>query len=837
MGKKIEHQQRYYFSDKLKRQLALIAHHPLTIVEAPSGFGKTTVIREYLKENLPQGACEYWYTCFGEPAFMAWLGICELFENINAKAANDMKNLKMPTWDTLFYITAYLRELNCQTETYLVMDNYQLVNCEIPRDLINVFAMHGNPNLHLIIITQQLEARQHISVHHHLIHKIGASAFFFDREGTASLFRMEGIRLSDTELESIYRNTEGWISALCLQMMNYKETGSFDYTADIEQLVEKAIWNRLSTDEKDFLLSVSVMESFTYNQAAILIGQDRLPDNLADLLKSNVFIRYLPDKGQFTIHSILLDYLRTRFYHYQSQDYQHQVLKKAGHAHAAFSQYRSATHFFYQVKDFEAILSLPFSREYLDNQKEKLQSELIVAIVNECPVEILCKYPFTMIVLGYYTLMNGQHDAYHRLCQLLDHVVQTSNGMQTEELRRAHGEYVLLVALGEFNHVSRIVEGQKKAWDILGKPSEMIKLNTPWLFATTSVLNMFWRKSGELDNTVEQMFEGMSFYHRLARGHGDGARFVIRAEALLMRGEDEKAEIMCHKALYDANSSHQTGICLCAELVLARIAILRGNQEGYFNAIKNIQGFAKENSDLYVLRMVEHCMSIISLVLGVKDDVASWLYDMENIKKVLYNPVVPMAQLLHLTLLLLDKRYNEFYGICQQALEASRCPTGNMQYMMPQVYQLILLALAKRNQGHPLEARAYLMEALELALPDRIYLPFAQQDDMREFLSELSMHAFETTKNNEVTNHFDALRSLCQRQKKGEAMIKKALHQAKSPLTPREREIAQLAKSRFSAKEIAERLFISEMTVRATLRSVYRKLDVHSKGELSAKDF
>ena len=69
MGKKIEHQQRYYFSDKLKRQLALIAHHPLTIVEAPSGFGKTTVIREYLKENLPQGATEYWYTClYG----MAW---------------------------------------------------------------------------------------------------------------------------------------------------------------------------------------------------------------------------------------------------------------------------------------------------------------------------------------------------------------------------------------------------------------------------------------------------------------------------------------------------------------------------------------------------------------------------------------------------------------------------------------------------------------------------------------------------------------------------------------------------------------------------------------------
>ena len=68
-------------------------------------------------------------------------------------------------------------------------------------------------------------------------------------------------------------------------------------------------------------------------------------------------------------------------------------------------------------------------------------------------------------------------------------------------------------------------------------------------------------------------------------------------------------------------------------------------------------------------------------------------------------------------------------------------------------------------------------------------------------------------------------------------IIRKAILQDKSPLTPREREIAQLAKDRLSAKEIADKLYISEMTVRATLRSVYSKLDIHSKGELVSKEF
>jgi len=39
----------YVFSELLKSQLARIPNYPLTFVEAPSGFGKTTAVREYFK--------------------------------------------------------------------------------------------------------------------------------------------------------------------------------------------------------------------------------------------------------------------------------------------------------------------------------------------------------------------------------------------------------------------------------------------------------------------------------------------------------------------------------------------------------------------------------------------------------------------------------------------------------------------------------------------------------------------------------------------------------------------------------------------------------------------
>ena len=66
MHKVLEKKKNYYFSDHLKRQLANISNHPLTIIEAPSGFGKTTAVREFLKGNLSGEAHEYWHTCLGE---------------------------------------------------------------------------------------------------------------------------------------------------------------------------------------------------------------------------------------------------------------------------------------------------------------------------------------------------------------------------------------------------------------------------------------------------------------------------------------------------------------------------------------------------------------------------------------------------------------------------------------------------------------------------------------------------------------------------------------------------------------------------------------------------
>ena len=191
------YQQKIYLSDKLKNQLAQISHFPLTVVEAPSGFGKTTAVREYLKEALPESAKQYWYTCLSENPSVSWGGICDLLSNVSNQISKNLKKLGFPTLDTLINISACFKDFSCLEETYIVVDNLHMIKSDILHELMSIFAMHESPNLHTIFITQHLGKKAQITFHNTYIHTIESSAFFFDKDSIANLFKMEGIRIND----------------------------------------------------------------------------------------------------------------------------------------------------------------------------------------------------------------------------------------------------------------------------------------------------------------------------------------------------------------------------------------------------------------------------------------------------------------------------------------------------------------------------------------------------------------------------------------------------------------------------------------------------------------
>ena len=816
----------YYFSQRLLEKLEGMDEHPLTVVEAPSGFGKTTAVLEYLKEHKPH-AVQHWYTCLGETPTKAWVGICDLFSRVDSTTASTLRNLELPTEETLADIALALRKVRCERETFLVIDNYQLMDSNIPRSMINVFSIHGNANLHIIFITQQLKEIIKTAVHHANIYKIDNSDLLFDREAIFSYFRMAGIRLTDKELNTLNNSTEGWVSAIRLQMINYQQIGTFARTADIEQLIKTAVWNLLSDDEKKFLLSVSLLDGFTTRQAQIMMDEGMLPENILNLLDENAFIVYLPEKDLYTLHSILQGYLQSKFYNHQPDEFQKVMLRRAAKSCTFVGDYYAAARFYYKIQEYEAILSLPFDGIYLNNQKERDVLNFITDLVSSCPEEILCKHPLTTVGFAFHLYMGGKHEPYAKLCRLITNVIQNGEGMSESEFNRIKGEFALLSSFDKYNDIQKMSEGHSIALAYLDGPSLFLNPATPWTFGNVSVLNMFWRKTGELEKELDDMDECMPIYSKVVRGHGVSANIVMRAEAMLLQGGDEEAEALCHKALYLGRSQNQKVLCLCAEFVIARIAILRGDAEAYQVAMDSINAYVEPSVDRFILRAAELCTVSLKLILGETKGLVDWIYDLESMKKVLYLQAMPYAHLLYGKLLLLDKRYNELYGLSSLMMGM----TQGMHYLLPQVYQLIYLAVAKHRQGKDEESKASLVKALYIALPDKVYLPFAEHGNEIMPLLELARPLVSDRKG------LDAVVALCERQKMGKNAICKRLLSQKPILTPREREIALQAKDGLTVKQIAEVLFISENTVKSTLKNIYDKLEVHSKVQLAKIDF
>jgi LuxR family maltose regulon positive regulatory protein len=824
MGNLFEQGEKYCFSRDLTMQLSKMQEYPITIIEAPSGFGKTTAVREYLNSNLPVTARQYWYTCLGESAPACWVALCDLFKNVAPEMAAKLKDLRMPVAGAPANIALSEGEIICPADTYLVIDNYHLIAHSIILELKSLFAVLKFSRLHFIVIAQQYPEKFYTLAHDVRIYKIQAPVFFFDKAGTDALFRLEGIRLSADELDSIYANTEGWVAAIRMQILNYREAGSLTYARSIETLVETAVWNRLIWEEKEFMVSVSVLDSFTPGQAAMMIGAETLPPYIDKLLHGNAFIRFNPDTQSYIIHSILQDFLRNRFYNHYSQNFQSQIMRRAGSYFAAVENYCPAAVIYYREKDYPALLSLPVDCDYMISQKENYRPGFLEVIVESCPDKLLKAHPYKLLLYAYEMFLQERYQALAKIHGLLDAVLQKCGTLSQSELRILHGEYELHKAVCSSDRLDEKRKGCEAAWSILQKPSAMITPDMPWPYAC-SLLNQLWTEPGKLEQSIDFMYQYCHAFHRITDGYIYGAGSIFHAEVMLMRGNDKEAEIMCYRALAAAEEHDQTSMLLYAELLRARIGILRGNKDLFNAALTAIKKHTVSGeSKKFILRTAELCLTMLGLILDKQDMITQWFCDLKSIKSVLYPASVSStAKQLYAKKLLLEKRYPELFGALAHNADQER----DCNYLMPRLQHHLHLAIAHNRVGQGDTAMEHLHMALDYALPDKVYLPFAEHmGAMLPLLRGTASAKYDQKQLNELI-------ALCERQEDGRQKIIRALQKEDSPLTPREREIAILARERLTAQEISERLLISEATVRTVLRTIYSKLGIHSKLELA----
>ncbi len=323
--------------ERLLRELDLVRTHPLTLISASAGSGKTTLLSEWM------AVCSQSDTYQGVTPVFAWLSLDTLDNDPHRFWASVIAALRtcLPTIGEavlallhtpqspplLTLLATLLNELLMEDrELILVLDDFHVIEDEEIQESLAFFLDHLPPTLHLVLATRidpELPLSR-LRVRGQLL-EIRDRDLRFTRAETASfLTRSMGLLLSEEDVATLERRTEGWIAGLqlaALSLRKHEDRSSFvkDFAGNhrfVLDYVQQDILMRLSGTFQDFLLQTAILtrlHAASCQALTLLPTQERSQEMLEALERANLFVVPLDDQRQwYRYHDLFREALCAR---------------------------------------------------------------------------------------------------------------------------------------------------------------------------------------------------------------------------------------------------------------------------------------------------------------------------------------------------------------------------------------------------------------------------------------------------------------------------------------------------------------------------------------------
>ena len=135
-----------YYPKTLMKKLEYIKRCPMTLLEADSGFGKTTIMRHFFKNTGLEDAVFDIHEFKGDSPAQAWGHFCRMISLADRESAERLRAIGEPGEDTVGEIAQTLRGLTCERETFLFLDDYQEWKLYRPMNSYSVCPGRGRRN-------------------------------------------------------------------------------------------------------------------------------------------------------------------------------------------------------------------------------------------------------------------------------------------------------------------------------------------------------------------------------------------------------------------------------------------------------------------------------------------------------------------------------------------------------------------------------------------------------------------------------------------------------------------------------------------------------------------
>ena len=516
-----------YISERLQESLRPISRCAMTTVVAPMGYGKTTAVNWYLSERAKAETLRIIrISVYSGNLAIFWKSVQEAF----ARAGFDvLRDYPCPT-DAAgggLLVDDLCHALADETPCYLFIDDFHLLTDKRASLFLCMLANRLPSNVHLIVASRDrfLPAAEAVRLGAK-VYQIGTEQLRLNHTELAIYAHRCGTELSDAQVESLLYSSEGWFSAVYLNLRTLSERGVLPSRhSDIYATFTAAMIDPLPEPQRAFLAVMGLADEFTVEMAQYVTGDGDAGQILSALTEQNAFVTRLPDGVTYRFHHMMKECAERSFLAMPAET-QRRYWERFGLWYEQHRQYLHALAAYRKSENYDALLRV--IRSDAGILLASLKPEDVLTALDNCPAETLKAYPFAILVLMRRMFTWRQIPKMLELKALLLTAIGEHPELSAEERGNLLGECDLILSFLCYNDISAMSRLHRSASAQMSRPAISIQSSGGWTFGSPSVLMMFHRAPGAMESELAEMDECMPHYYKVTNHHGQGAETIMR---------------------------------------------------------------------------------------------------------------------------------------------------------------------------------------------------------------------------------------------------------------------------------------------------------------------
>ena len=387
-----------YISERLQERLRPISRCALTTVVAPMGYGKTTAVNWYLAERAKaEDAAVVRISVYSDHLAIFWKSVQDAFAHAGLPllrgyaCPDDAAGASLLADDLCHGLAGRGR-------VYIFIDDFHLITDGRITEFLCTLVNRLPENVHLIVASRDRflpgDAVMRLGSR---VYPIGAEHLRLNHTELSIYAHRCGTDLTDAQVETLLHASEGWFSAVYLNLRTLSEHGALpDRHSDIYTMFSAAMIEPLSPRQQEFLAVMGLADEFTAPMARFITGDPDTDRLLTMLTEQNAFVTRLPDGVSYRFHHMMKTCAEQAFAALPEQT-RRAYHGRYGAWYAAHGQYLHALAAYRKGEDYDAVLQV--IQDDAGILLAALSPEEVLAFLDACPRSTLQAHPLTLLVL------------------------------------------------------------------------------------------------------------------------------------------------------------------------------------------------------------------------------------------------------------------------------------------------------------------------------------------------------------------------------------------------------------------------------------------------------